>query len=434
MRSLDIIAQKRDGKELKAAAIEFLINGYVAGDIPDYQMAAFLMATYIRGMTKAETAALTMAMAKSGDELDLSSLPGCKVDKHSTGGVGDKTTLVVGPLVAAAGVPVAKMSGRGLGHTGGTIDKLESIPGFRVELAQTEFFSNVQRIGLAVCGQTGNLAPADKKIYALRDVTATVASIPLIASSIMSKKIAAGADAIVLDVKCGCGAFMPDLKSAETLAQAMVDIGTSVGRQTVAVVTNMDQPLGAAVGNTLEVKEAIMTLQNKGPDDLTKLSLALGAHMLMLAGRTASVEEGERILQELLATGAAWDKFREFVAAQGGDVKAADNPKLLSQAQFRLPVPAPKDGYVAQLRADKVGRASMGLGAGREKKEDVIDLAVGITVKCKVGDQVHQGDVLAEVHANDIDRGRQAVAEVLEAYTVVSEPTVSPALIYRVIR
>lgn len=434
MRSLDIIAQKRDGKELKAAAIEFLINGYVAGDIPDYQMAAFLMATYIRGMTKAETAALTMAMAKSGDELDLSSLPGCKVDKHSTGGVGDKTTLVVGPLVAAAGVPVAKMSGRGLGHTGGTIDKLESIPGFRVELAQTEFFSNVQRIGLAVCGQTGNLAPADKKIYALRDVTATVASIPLIASSIMSKKIAAGADAIVLDVKCGSGAFMPDLKSAETLAQAMVDIGTSVGRQTVAVVTNMDQPLGAAVGNTLEVKEAIMTLQNKGPDDLTKLSLALGAHMLMLAGRTASVEEGERILQELLVTGAAWDKFREFVAAQGGDVKAADNPELLSQAQFRLPVPAPKDGYVAQLRADKVGRASMGLGAGREKKEDVIDLAVGITVKCKVGDQVHQGDVLAEVHANDIDRGRQAVAEVLEAYTVVSEPTVSPALIYRVIR
>ena len=434
MRSLDIIAQKRDGKELEAAAIEFLINGYVAGDVPDYQMSAFLMATYIRGMTKAETAALTMAMAKSGDELDLSSLPGCKVDKHSTGGVGDKTTLVVGPLVAAAGVPVAKMSGRGLGHTGGTIDKLESIPGFRVELAQTEFFSNVQRIGLAVCGQTGNLAPADKKIYALRDVTATVASIPLIASSIMSKKIAAGADAIVLDVKCGCGAFMPDLKSAETLAQAMVDIGTSVGRETVAVVTNMDQPLGAAVGNALEVKEAIMTLQNRGPDDLTKLSLALGAHMLMLAGRTASVEEGERILQELLVTGAAWDKFREFVAAQGGDVKAADNPKLLSQAQFRLPVPAPKDGYVAQLRADKVGRASMGLGAGREKKEDVIDLAVGITVKCKVGDQVHQGDVLAEVHANDIDRGRQAVAEVLEAYTVVSEPTVSPALIYRVIR
>lgn len=434
MRSLDIIAQKRDGKELEAAAIEFLINGYVAGDVPDYQMSAFLMATYIRGMTKAETAALTMAMAKSGDELDLSSLPGCKVDKHSTGGVGDKTTLVVGPLVAAAGVPVAKMSGRGLGHTGGTIDKLESIPGFRVELAQTEFFSNVQRIGLAVCGQTGNLAPADKKIYALRDVTATVASIPLIASSIMSKKIAAGADAIVLDVKCGSGAFMPDLKSAETLAQAMVDIGTSVGRETVAVVTNMDQPLGAAVGNALEVKEAIMTLQNRGPDDLTKLSLALGAHMLMLAGRTASVEEGERILQELLVTGAAWDKFREFVAAQGGDVKAADNPKLLSQAQFRLPVPAPKDGYVAQLRADKVGRASMGLGAGREKKEDVIDLAVGITVKCKVGDQVHQGDVLAEVHANDIDRGRQAVAEVLEAYTVVSEPTVSPALIYRVIR
>ena len=434
MRSLDIIAQKRDGKELEAAAIEFLINGYVAGDVPDYQMSAFLMATYIRGMTKAETAALTMAMAKSGDELDLSSLPGCKVDKHSTGGVGDKTTLVVGPLVAAAGVPVAKMSGRGLGHTGGTIDKLESIPGFRVELAQTEFFSNVQRIGLAVCGQTGNLAPADKKIYALRDVTATVASIPLIASSIMSKKIAAGADAIVLDVKCGCGAFMPDLKSAETLAQAMVDIGTSVGRETVAVVTNMDQPLGAAVGNALEVKEAIMTLQNRGPDDLTKLSLASGAHMLMLAGRTASVEEGERILQELLVTGAAWDKFREFVAAQGGDVKAADNPKLLSQAEFRLPVPAPKDGYVAQLRADKVGRASMGLGAGREKKEDVIDLAVGITVKCKVGDQVHQGDVLAEVHANDIDRGRQAVAEVLEAYTVVSEPTVSPALIYRVIR
>jgi pyrimidine-nucleoside phosphorylase len=433
MRVLDIIATKRDGKELSKSEIEFLIKGYVGGDIPDYQMAAFLMATYIRGMSRQETAALTMAMAKSGDQLDLSTIPGRKVDKHSTGGVGDKTTLVVGPLVAAAGVPVAKMSGRGLGHSGGTIDKLESIPGFRVELTETEFFSNLRQIGLVISGQTGNLAPADKKIYALRDVTATVASIPLIASSVMSKKIAAGADAIVLDVKCGSGAFMPDLKSAQLLAQAMVDIGTSVGRQTVAVVTNMDQPLGMAVGNALEVKEAILTLQNQGPEDLTILALTLGAHMLTLAGRTSSTEEGEQILRELLATGAAWNKFRELVIAQGGDVKTVEQLELLPQSQFKLPVLAPKDGYVAQVRADKIGRASMSLGAGREKKEDVIDLAVGIMVNHKVGDKVRQGDLLAEVHANDTARGQAAVTEVLEAYTIVSEPVISPALVYQVI-
>ncbi|HHT71081.1 MAG: pyrimidine-nucleoside phosphorylase [bacterium] len=433
MRALDIIAKKRDGRELTAVEIEFLINGYVAGDIPDYQMAAFLMGTYIRGMTKAETAALTMAMAKSGDVLDLSSIPGIKVDKHSTGGVGDKTTLVVGPLVAAAGVPVAKMSGRGLGHSGGTIDKLESIPGFRVELQEAEFLTNVHWIGLVVSGQTGNLAPADKKIYALRDVTATVASIPLIASSIMSKKIAAGADAIVLDVKCGSGAFMVDLQSAQALAQAMVDIGTSVGRQTVAVISNMDQPLGTAVGNALEVKEAIATLQNKGPADLTALALTLGAHMLTLAGRTGSVDEGERVLQELLTTGAAWEKFREFVAAQGGDLKAVDH-ELLPQAQFKLPVPAPSSGYVARLVADKIGQASMALGAGRQRKEDVIDLAVGIVVQGKVGDKVHQGDLLAEVHTNDSVRGRAAVSEVLSAYTIVPEPVSAPPLICQVIR
>ncbi|MGI6129045.1 MAG: pyrimidine-nucleoside phosphorylase [bacterium] len=434
MRVLDIIAKKRDGGELTAAEIEFMVNGYVADDVPDYQMAAFLMATYIRGMTKAETAVLTISMAKSGDVLDLSSIPGCKVDKHSTGGVGDKTTLVVGPLVAAAGVPVAKMSGRALGHSGGTIDKLESIPGFRVELPEGEFLNNVRCLGLVISGQTGNLAPADKKIYTLRDVTATVASIPLIASSIMSKKIAAGADAIVLDVKCGSGAFMSDLDSARALAQTMVDIGTSVGRKTIAVISNMDQPLGAAVGNALEVREVINTLNNRGPKDLTELSLTLGAYMLMLAGKVDSALRGEQILREVLASGAAWEKFREFVAAQGGDVEAIDHPQLLPQARFRLPVLAPTDGYVAKVRADIIGQASMKLGAGRETKEDAIDLAVGIVVKRKVGDKVRRGDVLAEIHASEAVQGETAVAQVVQAYTIVPESIKCPTLIYQVIR
>ncbi|NMA54400.1 MAG: pyrimidine-nucleoside phosphorylase [Firmicutes bacterium] len=433
MNTLDIIAKKRDGGELTAAELEFLVRGYTAGEIPDYQLAAFLMAVYIRGMTRAETALFTLAMAHSGDQLDLGAIPGRKVDKHSTGGVGDKTTLVVAPLVAAAGVPVAKMSGRGLGHSGGTVDKLEAIPGFRAELTEMEFMATVQKTGLAISGQTGNLAPADKELYALRDVTATVASIPLIASSIMSKKIAAGADAIVLDVKCGSGAFMADLDSARVLARTMVDIGRRVGRQVRAVISNMDQPLGAAVGNALEVKEAILTLQNQGPQDLTSLALSLGAHMLVLAGRVNSTSQGEQVLAELLASGAAWEKFRQLVIDQGGDPDAIDCPDLLPQAQFVLPVHAPSNGYVAGLPADKIGRASVALGAGRQKKGDAIDLSVGVILRRKIGDPIKKEEVLAEIHTNDKQRGQKIAREVRSAYTISPEPVKPPELIYELI-
>jgi len=433
MQVLDIISKKRDGGELSEAEIEFLISKYVAEEIPDYQMAAFLMATFIRGMTRLETVALTKAMAHSGEILDLSAVPGCKVDKHSTGGVGDKVTLVVAPLVAAAGVPLAKMSGRGLGHSGGTIDKLEAIPGFQSVLSKGEFIANVERIGLALTGQRENLAPADKKIYALRDVTATVASIPLIASSIMSKKIAAGANAIVLDVKCGSGAFIPDLDGARALAKAMVDIGTDVGRHTVAVISNMDQPLGKAVGNALEVKEALMTLENKGPADVTRLSLILGGLMLFLAGKVEDPHLGEQVLKNILATGGAWQKFREFVATQGGTVRVLDNSALLPSAPFKLPVLAPATGYIAKLRADIIGRTSVALGAGRRKKDDTIDRAVGIVLEGKIGDYVQEGQLLAVVHAGNENTGREAVGQVLRAYSIVPRPVAPPPLIYEVI-
>ena len=430
---LDIIATKRDGGELTATEIEFLIRGYVANEIPDYQVAAFLMAVYIRGLSEAETVALTMAMAKSGDMLDLAEIPGVKVDKHSTGGVGDKTTLVVAPLVAAAGVPVAKISGRGLGHSGGTVDKLESIPGFQAELSATDFIANVRKIDLAISGQTGNLAPADKLIYAVRDATATVASIPLIASSIMSKKIAAGADAVILDVKCGRGAFMPDLPAARVLAQTMINIGRSVGKKTVTVISNMDQPLGAAVGNALEVKEAILTLQNQGPADLSQLVLALGAEMLVVAGRVDSAAEGRQLLEKLLTTRVAWAKFREFVVAQGGDPAAVDNPKLLPQAQFVLPVRSCSDGFIVGLAADKVGRAAAALGAGRQKKGDIVDPAVGIVLKSKLGDKIQTGRLLAEVHANDLLKAEGAVEELISAYEVGPGPAPPKPLIFQVL-
>lgn len=434
MRALDVIAKKRDGGELTAAEIEFMVRAYTAGEIPDYQMAAFLMAVYIRGMNRRETGALTLAMARSGEQLDLSALPGRKVDKHSTGGVGDKTTLVVAPLVAAAGVPVAKMSGRGLGHTGGTVDKLAAIPGFRVSLTQEEFLANVRRIGLALTGQTGNLAPADKKIYALRDVTATTASIPLIASSIMSKKIAAGADAIVLDVKCGSGAFLPRLEEARELARTMVDTGAAVGRKTVALITDMNQPLGYAVGNALEVEEALATLRGRGPADLTGLSLALGAQMLVLAGRVENEAAGKALLTDLLTSGAALDKFRELVAAQGGNPQVVDDPGMLPQAQLKIPVPAPSAGYVADLRADVIGRAAMLLGAGREKKEDEIDLAVGLVLKKKVGDRVAAGEPLAVVHANDAARAQEAAALFLSACSIVPQPPAPRPLLYETVK
>jgi len=408
MRMVDLIAKKRDGAELTKEEIDFIVEGYTRGGIPDYQMSAWAMAVFFRGMTPAETAHLTLAMARSGDLADLSRIRGGKVDKHSTGGVGDKTTLVVAPLVAAAGVPVAKMSGRGLGHTGGTIDKLESIPGFAPELSPDEFVEQVNRIGIAVVGQTGNLTPADKKLYSLRDVTATVNSVPLIASSVMSKKIAAGADAIVLDVKAGSGAFMKTVSEAWRLAVTMVDIGRSVGRRTVAVVSNMDQPLGLAVGNALEVREAVDTLRGEGPEDLTRLALTLGAHMVVLGGKAGSFKEAYEKLEKMLKSGGALEKFRQFVAAQGGNPDVADRPaELLPKAPFRVTVPSPADGFVHGIQAEEIGLVAMTLGAGRATKESSIDPAVGVVLAKKVGDPVRRGEILAILHA-----GREDVTDI----------------------
>ncbi|MEW5953053.1 MAG: pyrimidine-nucleoside phosphorylase [Bacillota bacterium] len=421
MRMYDIIHKKREGLALSRAEIEYFIHGYTRGEIPDYQVSALLMAIYFRGLNPEETAALTMAMVDSGDRADLSALPGRKVDKHSTGGVGDKTTLVLAPLVAAAGAPVAKMSGRGLGHTGGTVDKLEAIPGFRVDLTTGEFLAQVRRVGVAVVAQTGQLAPADKKLYALRDVTATVDSIPLIASSIMSKKIASGAGAIVLDVKTGSGAFMQKKEDAFALARAMVDIGKLTGRRTVALVTDMDQPLGRTVGNALEVKEAVETLRGNGPRDLESLCLELGAHLLVLGGVAENTGEAVARLWGLLHHGTALAKFKEFISAQGGDPGVADYPDQLPAAAGRSAAAAPRRGYVTGIDAAKVGRAAMLLGAGRERKDSVIDLAVGLVLNKKVGDRVCEGETLAELHYNARDRLEEAAALLREAYHIGDE-------------
>jgi len=434
MRMVDLIAKKRDGKELSKEEIEFIVEGYTRGDIPDYQMSAWAMAVFFRGMTPAETAHLTMAMARSGDLADLSRIRGVKVDKHSTGGVGDKTTLVVAPLVAAAGVPVAKMSGRGLGHTGGTIDKLESIPGLTTELSPDEFVDQVNRIGIAVVGQTGNLTPADKKLYSLRDVTATVNSVPLIASSVMSKKIAAGADAIVLDVKAGSGAFMKNVGEAWKLASTMVDIGRSLGRRTVAVVSNMDQPLGLAVGNALEVREAVDALRGEGPEDLTRLALTLGAHMVVLGGKADSFKEAYEKLEKILQSGEALEKFRQFVAAQGGNPDVADRPaELLPKAPYRITVPSPADGFVHGIQAEEIGLAAMTLGAGRASKESSIDPAVGVVLAKKVGDPVQRGEILAILHANreDVTDIRQKVER---AFDIRPGRRKKPRLIHGVVK
>ncbi|AEG15463.1 pyrimidine-nucleoside phosphorylase [Desulfofundulus kuznetsovii DSM 6115] len=417
MRMYDIILKKRQGFELTTEEINFFVRGYTVGEIPDYQAAALLMSIFFRGLNSRETADLTLAMASSGDRVDLSGIPGCKVDKHSTGGVGDKTTLVLAPLVAAAGVPVAKMSGRGLGHTGGTVDKLESIPGFKVNLSANDFMRQVREVGVAVVAQTGNLVPADKKLYALRDVTATVDSIPLIASSVMSKKIAAGADAIVLDVKAGRGAFMRSVDEACTLARAMVAIGHQAGKKTVAVISDMDQPLGFAVGNALEVREAIATLSGQGPSDLRELCLVLGGHMLVLAGGATDVEEGMNRLAGLLERGRALDKFREMVKAQGGDPRVADEPDLLPEASYKEQVKAQEDGYVAAIHAERIGRVAMLLGAGRKTKEDTIDPAVGVVLHKKVGDRVKAGDVLATLHVNNPDNLATARQLIASAFT-----------------
>ncbi|ADL13214.1 pyrimidine-nucleoside phosphorylase [Acetohalobium arabaticum] len=433
MRAYDIILKKRNGKELATAEIEFLIGEYTAGRLPDYQLAAWAMAVFFTGMSKRETADLTMAMADSGDRIDLSPIQGVKVDKHSTGGVGDTTTLVLAPLVAAAGVPVAKMSGRGLGHTGGTIDKLEAIPGFNTSLSLEEFIANVNHRQVAVAGQTSNLAPADKQLYALRDVTATVDSISLIASSIMSKKIAAGAEKIVLDVKVGSGAFMKTYEQAVKLAESMVEIGRQVNRQTVAVLSNMDQPLGQAVGNALEVKEAVKTLYGEGPEDLIKLCLTLGAQMLKVAGMVETESEGREQLKEVLNSGAALRKFKDLIAAQGGNSSVVDDLTLLPAAKKQIELKAQKEGYIAGIDAEEVGLAAMSLGAGRETKDDIIDPSVGVVLQAKVGDQVNYGDTLATLHIND-DANLMAVKEQLQsAYTITDEQSDKSKLIYKII-
>ena len=396
------------------------------------QDSAFLMAVVFNGMTPAERLALTQAMVGSGEVVDLSAIEGIKVDKHSTGGVGDKTSLILGPLVASMGVPVAKMSGRGLGHTGGTLDKLESISGMTIELDMERFIEQVNEIKLAIIGQTGNLAPADKYLYALRDVTATVESIPLIASSIMSKKIAAGADAIVLDVKFGAGAFMKTLEDAKQLAQAMVEIGRDAHRQTVAFLTDMNQPLGLAIGNALEVKEAIETLKGHGPKDLEELVLQLASQMVVLAKKAPDVETAYEQLKEKLHRGEAFNKFKEFVQAQGGDVAQIENPDLLPKADSIIPVKASQSGYVHQIDALSIGLAAMKLGAGRATKDDMIDMAVGVVLDKKVGDSVGEGDVLAYIHANRVDN-EEAIAYIQKAYCICKDPVCPPTLIYDVI-
>lgn len=435
MRTVDIIQKKRDGGELSTDEIRYLIKHYCDGTIPDYQMSAWAMAVYFQGMNAKETADLTMGMAESGDQFDLSPISGIKVDKHSTGGVGDTTTLVLAPLVAAAGVPVVKMSGRGLGHTGGTIDKLESIMGFQVELDQQAFFEQVNRCGVGVISQTGNITPADKKLYALRDVTATVESIPLIASSIMSKKIAAGADAIVLDVKTGAGAFMKTLDDSIELAKAMVAIGTEVGRETIAIISSMDQPLGLAIGNALEVKEAIETLCGQGPDDLRELCLVLGAYMLLLGQKADSYEAARKQLDQLIANGQALQKFRELIDAQGGRGDIIGQPALLPQAAHCLTVASDHDGWIASIEAEEIGKAAMMLGAGRETKESKIDLSAGVVLHRKVGDPVKAGETLLELHYNDDhSSGIEAIIkQVKAAYSFEASPTNPPPLIYAVI-
>lgn len=400
MRMVDLIEKKRDGQELSTEEIKFVITGYTTGDIADYQMSAFLMAVYFQNMTERERADLTLAMAESGDQIDLSAIDGIKVDKHSTGGVGDTTTLVLGPLVAACGVPVAKMSGRGLGHTGGTIDKLEAIDGFHVELSTEDFIKQVNDHKLAVIGQSGNLTPADKKMYALRDVTGTVNSIPLIASSIMSKKIAAGADAIVLDVKTGEGAFMKTPEDAKELAHAMVGIGNATGRKTMAIISDMSQPLGFAIGNALEVKEAIETLQGKGPEDLTELCMVLGSQMVVVGGKAETLEEARVMLEQVIENGQALDIFKQFIKDQGGNPAVVDDVTLLPQAEFVTEVHSKEEGYISFMEADEIGTAAMVLGAGRATKESEIDLAVGIVLHKKVGDFVKAGESIATIYSN----------------------------------
>lgn len=433
MRVVDIIEKKRDNNELSIEEINYFISGFTNGAIPDYQASALLMAIYLNGMNQRETVDLTMAMANSGDVMDLSKIAGIKVDKHSTGGVGDKTTLVVGPLAAAAGVPIAKMSGRGLGHTGGTIDKLESIPGFKIDMQMNQFVDNVNKYGIAIAGQTGNLVPADKKIYALRDVTGTISNISLIASSIMSKKIAAGSDAILLDVKTGSGAFMKSKDDAFNLAKEMVDIGTNVGRNTVAIITDMNQPLGSTIGNSLEVIEAIDTLKGNGPEDFEEICVMLAGYIIYLGEKASSFEEGEKIAREKLQNGEGLQKLRQLIDIQGGNSNVIDDYSIFPKADITHIVKAENEGFVSEIDAHGIGVASMILGGGRETKDSKIDYSVGLKLLKKVGDKLEVGDVLATIYGNDQEKVLECQKILQSSYRYSNENIVKTKLIYGIV-
>ncbi len=434
MRMYDLICKKKRGGHLTNEEIQFIVKEYTRGDIPDYQMSALMMAICFQGLDEEETLSLTLAMRDSGEVLDLSEIDGIKIDKHSTGGVGDKTSLVLAPMVAALGIPVAKMSGRGLGHTGGTIDKLECFPGFSTALSEQQFYQNVNKIKLAIMGQTANLAPADKKLYALRDVTATVDQLSLIASSIMSKKLAANADAIVLDVKTGSGAFMKTEEDAFALAKEMVQIGKNAGKQIVAVITDMDQPLGNAVGNSLEVKEAILSLNGLGPKDFMEVVYALGTEMVMASGRAQTMEEAKQMLTQTIEDKTALDKFAEFVEAQGGDKRFVYQPELLPVVKFQLQVQNTEEGYVSHIQAEEIGLANLMLGGGRLTKESSIDLSVGILLHKKCGDLVHPGETLATIYANDMEKAKDAYGKIVCAYQIQSMPVEEKPMIKGVVR
>ena len=433
MNAVDLIVKKRDGERLTREEIGYMVMGYTDGDIPDYQMSAFLMAIFFSGMDDVETADLTEVMRDSGDVMDLSGIKGIKVDKHSTGGVGDKTTLIVAPLAASCGVPVAKMSGRGLGFTGGTVDKLESIPGFRVSMERDEFIRQVNDTGIAVIGQTGHIAPADKKIYALRDVTGTVENLSLITSSIMSKKLAAGSDAILLDVKCGSGAFMKTEEDAVRLAEMMVRIGNMRGRKTVAAITDMEQPLGRAVGNALEVKEAIDVLKGRGPDDITELSLKLAGMMIYLGGMAEDEAEGGRKAAQVLQSGRGLAKFAEFVKMQGGDPAVTEDPGILPRSDVVMELKAERDGYVSAIDAMRIGLASQHTGAGRERKDEAIDLSAGLYLYRKTGDPVKKGDVICSLYGNNVKKVKKALEEAGNAVKISEEKKEPGKLIKRII-
>jgi pyrimidine-nucleoside phosphorylase len=433
IRAIDVIRKKRDGGELSRYEIDSLVNAYTAGDIPDYQVSAWLMAVVLRGMTRPETAALTDAMLHSGDVLDFSSISARKVDKHSTGGVGDKTSLVLAPLAAAAGVAVPMISGRGLGHTGGTLDKLEAIPGFQVNLPVAQFRRILETCGCAMIGQTAEIAPADRKLYALRDVTGTVESPYLICASIMSKKLAEGIDALVLDVKTGSGAFMKTEDDAAFLAELMVETGERMGKQVVALITDMDQPLGSMIGNALEVVEVVEVLRGEGPEDLRQLCLELAGWMLHLGGVSATVEDGKRQSEKLISSGKALDKFRQMVELQGGDPRAIDDPKKLPQAQHTMTISSPRGGYLASLKCEQIGTACVVLGGGRERKEDSVDPAVGIVLHKKIGDPVSTGELLATIHYNSEARAQRACELLEESYQIADSPVEKRPLIHRII-